>query len=283
MSDYNPYAAPVAEAAAGAGVPARGEPQPWEVGEAIKRGWEIYKAHWAPLTFGYLVITLIGGAPGQVAPMLTLAGTLSEGTSTYYAVHVPLSILGWLVAEFFMAGFTRASMRAVRTNDASFGDFFAAGERFLPFVGMSFLKTLAIAVGLLLLIVPGVIAGLGFANAPFFVVDQRLGPVDSLRASWDSSEGQKGNLFMLGLAELGLMIVGIVACCLGLFVAVPVMMLARAIVYTRMSGTAPAPPAPPPGAWAPAPQGPPGGYGSPGTYGPWGPPGSSGPQGGGPP
>lgn len=254
MSEFNPYAAPVAAAAPGGDVPARGEPQPWEVGEAIKGGWELYKAHWAPFTIGYFVVTLIGGIPGQVAPMLTLAGTLEEGSRAYYAVHVPLSFLGWLVAEFFMAGFTRAALRAVRTNDAAFGDFFGAGARYLAFVGMSFLKSLAIALGLLLFIVPGVIASLGFANAPFFVLDQNLGPIDALRASWEVSEGQKGNLFVLALAEVALTMLGVFACCLGLFVAVPVVMLARAIVYTRMSGTSP-PPAPASAYGSPGPPG----------------------------
>ena len=275
MSNYNPYAAPVAPTAGDGGVPARGEPQPWDVGEAIKGGWEVYKAHWAPLTLGYFVVTLIGGLPGQISPLLAVAEVLEEGSATYYAVHVPLSVVGWLIAEFFMAGFIRAALRAVRTNDASFGDFFAAGERFLPFVAMSFLKSLATVVGLLLLVVPGIIVGLGFANAPYFVIDQKLGPIASLKASWEVSEGQKGNLFVLFLAEVGVMILGMLACCVGMFVAVPVMMLARAIVYMKMSGTAPPPPVPP-GGWAPA-GGPPGHGGPPpGTYGQWGPPGGGG-------
>ena len=273
MSNYNPYAAPAAPTVGGGDVPLRGEPQPWDVGDAIKGAWEVYKAHWAPLTFGYFVVALVGGLPGQVTPLLTVFGSVDEGTSTYYALHIPLSIVGWLIAEFFMAGFTRAVLRAVRPNDASFGDFFAAGGRFLPYIAMSFLKTLATVLGLLMLIVPGVIVALGFANAPFFVVDQKLGPIASLKASWEVSEGQKGNLFVLFLAEFGLMVLGVLACCLGMFVVIPVMMLARAIVFMKMSGTAPPPPAPP-GAWAAAPPGHPGGGGpTPGTYGQWGPPG----------
>lgn len=278
MAHYNPYAAPAASTASGTGVPVRGEPQPWDVGEAIKSGWEIYKAHWAPLTFGYFVVALLGGLPGQIAPMLVLAGTLEEGTGTYYAVHVPFSIVGLLVAQFFAAGFTRAALRAVRANDVSFGDFFAAGGRFLPFVAMSFLRTVAMTAGLIALVVPGIIISLGFANAPYFLMDQNVGPIASLKASWEVSEGQKGNLFLLALAELGLMIAGVLACCLGLFVVVPVTMIAQAIVYTKMSGTA-APPAAPPGAYAVQPAAAPmapGGYGPPGSYGQWGPPGGYG-------
>jgi hypothetical protein len=272
VSNYNPYAAPVAQSTNDGDVPARGEPQPWDVGDAIRGGWEVYKAHWAPLTFGYFVVTLISGVPGQITPSLVLAEVVEQGSTTYYALHLPLSVIGWLVAELLMAGFTRAVLRAVRTNDASFGDFFAAGGRFLPYVAMSFLKSLAMLVGFVLLVVPGIIVGLGFANAPFFVVDQKMGPIASLKASWEVSEGQKGNLFVLSLAEVGLMILGLLACCFGMFVAVPVMMLARVIVYMKMSGTAPPPPAAPPG-WAPSGGPPAAGGPAPGAYGQWGPPG----------
>lgn len=250
MSNYNPYAAPVADAGPAANVPARGEPQPWTTSEAIAAGWELYKAHWAPLTFGYFVMTFVGGLPGQVAPALVLAGRLEEGSTTYYALHGPLSFFGWVVAEFLMAGFVRATLRAVRGNDARLGDFFAAGSRFFPFLAMSFLRTLAVVVSLLGLIVGAVIVSLGFANAPYFVMDQHLGPIASLKASWEVSVGKKADLFVLGLAELGLTLAGILACCLGMFVAVPVVMLARAFVYTRMSGTAAPPAFTGPGAYA---------------------------------
>jgi len=292
VGDYNPYAAPVAAPThGGGGPPISGEPQPWSIGAAISGGWEAYKTHWAPLTFGCIVVTLIGAVPGQVAPTLSLAGSVEEDTAAYYAIHAPLSIVGWLVSEFFMAGFTRAAMRTMRANDVSFGDFFAAGSRFFDYVGMSLLKTLAlalasfpfvvavtlaalrvvdpiVAVAAVVFLVPGVIVGLGLTNAPFFVIDQNLGSTASLKASWESTKGQKGHLLVLALAEVGVMILGVVACCIGVFAAVPVMLLARAIVYMRMTGTAP-PPAAPPGPYgAPGPL--------PGSYGHWGAPGGYG-------
>jgi hypothetical protein len=275
VTPYNPYAAPAAPAPVIGGVPPVGEPQPWSIGDAIRGGWDAYKANWAALTLGYLIATFIGGTPGQVAPVLALTGVLSERTVPYYAVHVPLTIVGWLVAEFLTAGFTRAALQSIRTGHASIGDFFRAGERYVPFVLCSLLRTMATAFGLILLVVPGIIVALGFANAPFYVIDQRLGPVEALRASWRSTDGQKGELFLLSLAEIGITLVGLLAACLGIFVAVPVMLVARAIVYTKMSGTAaPAPPAGGMGAPYPGgyggfgpPAGPAGGYGPYGTYG----------------
>jgi hypothetical protein len=238
VTPYNPYAAPAAPVPVIVGVPPTSDPQPWSIGEAIHLGWEAYKANWAPLTLGYFFATALGGIPGQIAPSLALVGVLKQGTVTYWAAHVPLTIVGWLVAEFLAAGFTRAGLIVIRNGRATIGDFFRAGDRFLPFALCSLVRTTLTAFGLLLLVVPGVVLVLGFANAPFYVIDQRLGPIEALRASWRSTDGQKGEMFLLVLAELGITLLGLFAACLGVFVAVPVMLVARAIVYTRMSGTA---------------------------------------------
>jgi uncharacterized membrane protein len=223
-----------------------GEPQPWSVGEAIGSAWEVYKANWAPLTLGYALTTFLGAMPGQVAPALMVAGVLQQNSTKYWAIHAPLSVFGWLLAEFFGAGFTLAALRATRSGQASFGDFFAAGGKFLVFVLMTMLRTLATMIGLILFIVPGIIVSLGFANAPFYVIDQNMGPIEALKASWRSTEGQKGQMFLLSLAELGIVLAGLLALCLGILVAVPLMVIARTIVYTKMSGTAAANPPPAP-------------------------------------
>jgi len=261
----------------------RGPAQPWEVGDVIKSGWEIYKSHWAPMTFGIFLTTIIGGLPGQVAPGLVQAGVLEQNSGAYWAVNGPLTLLAQIIAQFFAAGMTRAALRASRENNVTFGDFFSAGGRFFSFLGMSILRTLAVVFGLVLFIVPGIILSLGFFNAGFYVVDQGMGPIDSLKASWESTDGQKGNLFVYTLAEIGLTIVGMVACCFGIFVAIPVCLLARAIIYMRMSGSGPAAASP----YGGPPMGgqvgvPGGGYGPPGGGGGYGgPPGYGPPPGGG--
>jgi hypothetical protein len=98
----------------------------------------------------------------------------------------------------------------------------------------------------------------------------------------------------LSLVEMLLVLAGMLACCVGLFVVLPVIVLAQTIVYARLSGTAPPPyeqgfggqgyggygppgGAPPPGAGGPPGYGPPGGappgYGPPPGGGFGGPPG----------
>ena len=59
---------------------------------------------------------------------------------------------------------------------------FSGAGRFLPLLGVLFLTLLAVMLGYALLIVPGIILALGLSFAQFYVVDQKMGPIDALKA-----------------------------------------------------------------------------------------------------
>jgi hypothetical protein len=152
---------------------------------------------------------------------------------------------------------------------------FAGGSRFLPLLGGLFLSMLIAMPAFAMLIIPGIIVSLGLSFAQFYIVDQNMGPIDALKASWEATKGHKLQLFLFGLVAILMMIGGYLACCIGAFVALPLVMIAWATIYTRISGTAgtgfPGEMQPPQGPYGG------GGYGPPGG----GPPGYGGPPGGG--
>jgi hypothetical protein len=238
--NFNPYAAPQALAhAPGPGPGAPSDPQPWEVGEVFRAAWELFKPNWGPLCAGVFVAGFIGMLPQQVPTVLQVAGVLPEDSTLLRALAVVTAIIAWLLREFFAAGFTRACLGTVRTGTTRFGDLFGAGGRYVPYVIASLVTTLATAFGFVLLIVPGVILALGLWMTGFFLLDRGLDPIAAIRASWEASRGQKGAFFVLALAELGVIILGFSACCVGFFAASMVALLARTVVYLRVAGLAP--------------------------------------------
>lgn len=237
--NFNPYAAPQAQPiAAGPSPGAPGEPQPWEVGEVFRSAWELFKPNWGPLVAAIFVSSFIGALPQQVPTMLQLSGSLEPESISLRVLTVLAAIVGWLIREFFAAGFTRACLNTVRTGNARFGDVFSAGRQYLPYLLASFLLTLAIVLGLALLIVPGVILALGLWMTGFYLIDQGLDPIAAMRASWEASKGQKAAFLVLALAEVGVLILGLAACCVGFLAASMVALLARTIVYLRVAGLA---------------------------------------------
>lgn len=238
---YNPYASPQETAPfADASLP-QGPPQPWEIGEVFTAAWELMKVHWVALFFGYMIAFFASTLPQQIPAVLVIARVVPQNSTEYWVVYSICATIGWVVGEFFAAGLTYAALRAMRTGQVGIGDFFAAGPRFLPFLAMSFLRALATLIGMLALIVPGIIFSVGVLLAPYYVVEQKLGPIAALKASWEATKGHKGNLFLFLLLSMIITFGSMLACCVGFFVAIPFLMLAHAIVYARLSGTAPPP------------------------------------------
>lgn len=106
---------------------------------------------------------------------------------------------------------------------------------FLPYVAVKIITTIAVLVGLILLIIPGIFVALTFLFATYVVVDMGKGPIESLKESANMTRGHKWELFMLMLALVGINILGVLALGVGLLVSVPVSMLAIAHAYRTLS------------------------------------------------
>lgn len=265
----NPYAAPGLPAP-GAPGPQQGEPQPWDVGDVVKLAWRLYAANWAPLTGAFFVMTLIGIIPQQLPRVLAATGVLDEQSTSFAIVALVCGVVAFVIGQFFSVGFTRALLRVARTGQARFADVFSGGSGFLSYFAASILLGLGILLGLVVFIVPGIILMLGTVLAHPYIVDQGMGPIDAIRASWAATDGHKGNLFVWWLASIGIVLLGLAACCVGYLPAVTLVSLGVVIIYLRLAGLAQGTPSDAMAAMQPPMQGPPQG-GSP--WGPYGPPG----------
>lgn len=274
MSSYNPYAYTSPQSPPQQpGRPTAGAPQPWQIGEVIGHAWNMFKSSWPTLVFTQFLSGLLGGIPNYVPGILVATEAVEVNSATYWTIYSVCLLLGLVVTTFFTGGMIKVWCAAARGQTPQFGDMFTGGSRFLPLLGALFLTLLAVGFGYVLLIVPGIILGLGLAFAQFYVVDQNMGPIDALKASWEATKGHKGHLFLFGLVAVLIGLAGYAACCIGIFAAIPLIMVAWATIYTRVSGTAVSF-----DGGLPPPQGGYGYYGPPGAAG--GPPGYGPPQGG---
>ena len=109
---------------------------------------------------------------------------------------------------------------------------------FWKYLGASILAWLAFALGLVLLIVPGIIFGLMFMFATILVIDRELGPIEAMRESNRVTRGHKWTLLGLVLVLALVNLLGALALFVGLLVSVPVTMLALMHVYRILAGGA---------------------------------------------
>jgi uncharacterized membrane protein len=114
---------------------------------------------------------------------------------------------------------------------------------FWKYLGTSLLLALAIAVGFVLLIVPGIIFGLMFMFATFVVIERELGPIDALTESHRMTRGHKWPLFGFMLLLLLVNLLGLLALVVGVLVSIPVSTLAFVYAYRALGGKPGTPPA----------------------------------------
>ena len=109
---------------------------------------------------------------------------------------------------------------------------------FWKYLLASLLLGITIAVGLVLLIVPGIIFTLMFLFTTFIVIDRELGPIEAMKESHRITRGHKwpllGFLLLLMLVNLG----GLLAFIVGLLVTIPVSSLAVTHAYRVLGGRA---------------------------------------------
>lgn len=106
---------------------------------------------------------------------------------------------------------------------------------FWYYVAAKILTGIIVVIGLVLLIVPGVIAALALIFATYLIIDRNMGPIEAMKESVRITKGHRWQLFLLALALLVLNILGALALMIGLLVTIPVSLFALAHVYRTLS------------------------------------------------
>jgi uncharacterized membrane protein len=202
------------------------------VKECLTTGWNDFSARpW--LLIGSSVLIFI------LSMIADIPRTAAHGMHGGEAVAV--GIIGFLVSiglTFLIAmGKTAFYLRAhdsIRT--ATLNNLWHP-HPYWRFVGTSLLAGIVTIIGLILLIVPGIIIGIIVGFAAYIVIDRGLAPFDALRESARITKGNRWKLFLLGLAVLGINIIGFCLLLIGLFVTMPITALAVMHAYRTLSAT----------------------------------------------
>lgn len=212
--------------------------QPLSIGECIRFGWETFKKRPWILIGAFLLVVVISAIPSILGPHPEIGpdGQIIPQPLTTWDL---ITSLASLVISFFVGlGLTTFSLRAHDDiANVQISDLWNP-QPFWRFVGGEILAALIIFVGFVLLVVPGIIASVGLGFVPFLLVDRPVGPIDALKESWRITKGHKWQLFLLGLVLVALNFVGVLALVVGVFVTVPITLLAFAHAYRTLAGRA---------------------------------------------
>jgi len=210
----------------------------FSTGSALRFGWETFKKR--PWFFvGSTVAILLASVLVEAFTSgidAALTGSAQEPSIIGTVINLALgTLLSMGATAFYLAAHDNPA-----TADLSL---LWHPRPFWKYLGASILLALAVAIGFVLLIVPGIILGLMFMFTTFVVIERELGPIDAMSESHRLTRGHKSRLFGFVLLLLLINVLGVLALVVGLLVSIPVSTLAFVHAYRVLGGKPEARPA----------------------------------------
>ena len=216
-----------------------------EVGSAfdlLGKSWEIVKNNWQLFAlvniFTILYALLDAFNPGDYDTD-KINSPLFSGGSEFSGVQLGAvlggSLLAFLVFAainfFFIVMSISLQVKTAAGKKPDFNEVFDDTKRhFFPMLGLMIVMVVTIVVGLILLIVPGVIAIGRLAMAPFVMIDKKAGIEESLKQSNELGKKYFGKVWaVIGVSILISLLTGIIS---GIPVLGPLVGTAIAIAYS---------------------------------------------------
>lgn len=220
-------------------------PRGLPLSEAVRFGWRTVQQH-----FPFVVLTI---AVAAFVP--SIIGWAGDQVFDRRGQQFLMEILCLLVSATFVLGLFKIYLRFRDGEKPIFENLFDGLTRAHIWVGASLIMAVAVGMGLVLLVVPGIIMLLRLWFVGFVLVDERSGPIDAIQRSWDITRGRTMDLLVFFIVLVGLNLLGAACLGVGLLVTVPISGLAMAFLYRELNPKSIAVAVPPPQTATPASQG----------------------------
>jgi uncharacterized membrane protein len=126
-------------------------------------------------------------------------------------------------------------LKIAREQEVEIGNVFDGFKWFGKALGAYILMMVAIILGMILIIIPGIIIAFGLSQTFFIMADDpEIGIMDALKDSWELMDGHKFDYFILGLRFIGWAFLCIFTLGIGFFFLAPYMQVTFAKFYNSI-------------------------------------------------
>ena len=201
------------------------------VGDAVSYGWAAFKKSPVQLVVVALVVLVVGALTSGI-------GNAVSRESAIFGVLVQLA--GYIVSMILSLGLIRVALKVTRGEEVDVADLFKS-DQLGPYIGASILFGLMVGIGFIFCIVPGVILAVVFGFYGYVILEQGAGIGAGFTRAAEITKGQRGTVLLLGLAFIGINLLGAIACGLGMLVSYPITVVAGGYAYRVLSNQPVAP------------------------------------------
>jgi len=205
--------------------------QQFSIIETFKFSWKKFKEK-ALFFIGIGLLSAVIGSIGEVHNYTEIMGNLE--TSNRFNL---VSCLGFLLSIYLSLGVWKIALKHIRGEEIQLNDLFSISfEQYINYIIASIICMVAVVLGLVLFLIPGIHIICRLLIMPGYIVDKNQSFDEAIKSSWNDTKGQAMHLFLWLLFSCLIVLAGILALVVGMFIALPLISLALAYVYIQISG-----------------------------------------------
>ena len=216
------------------------------IGDIVSRAWDLAVKHW-PI---FVVLAVINGLFGDMGvsvdkdaiaeiqsisdPTLQLK-FLTEAIQT----NSLLILIGVLISTCISFIAYRMYVNCIKEGkpyntllDALKVDF----NQLAIFFCVTICYAIIVGLGTCFCILPGIFFGIRLWFAPLIAATENVGFGEAFSRSWNATRGNFWSLFLLGITMFGIAILGLCACCVGIFFASVIIDFMEVLAYYVLRG-----------------------------------------------
>lgn len=161
--------------------------------DMIVNAWNTFRKNWGVL-LGLMLLNAI--VSNYIEQMYMTYYGLMKMTHLSIASLLPQTfVISFPLAGIFILPTLHIALKLVDEGEFGFRDLFVFQERLLKYTVASVLYLLVTLLGFICFIIPGIIFFLRFSLFPFFILEKKMGAIEALQASWDTTENRAALMF----------------------------------------------------------------------------------------
>ncbi len=185
--------------------------------ESFKKGWEGFKLNWQV----FVGLGVISIAANSIVRFLR-GGFLSN-------------LLQWLIGTYIIVSFIKASFIVLSGAVVSWDVLKNDKNIYLKALGLTFILGIINGIAMALFFFPVLFSLALLFPATYMLVSQNTGVIESIKASFDLTKPNLAQCLLFVVLNAILIFVGVLALGIGVLVAIPVVVIATADIYKKLS------------------------------------------------
>ena len=205
--------------------------------EIFSLSWKLFTQNLGLLVGTSVVVLMIGIAINLGAQfMQAMMIEMNFDPFALFAFSMMYSLGTGIIQTFFYIGQAKICLKLARGQHAEFSELFSGANKLLPVYIAGIIVGIIIGVGILLLIIPGIIAALMLWPYFYVITDDKGGIGDFLGLAYRIGTPNILTSLVLAVVTLALVVAGMLAVCVGIVFSVGLIAMMYSVAYLKMSG-----------------------------------------------